>query len=181
MLCDICKKKKANVHLTEIINDEVTELHLCDECAKSKGTQMQQHFSIADLLSGLVDFPSDRTARKQHVKLKCGSCGMEYADFKKLGRFGCSKCYGAFKRALYPLLKSIHGSTRHAGKEPQKAAPRISRQQLSRAEERPSADELKGLKARLAEAVKREEFEEAAVLRDRIRAIEKKKEENGAE
>ena len=65
MICDLCKKKKANVHLTEIINDEVTELHLCEDCAKKKSAEMNQSFSIADLLSGLVDFPIEEVAKKE--------------------------------------------------------------------------------------------------------------------
>lgn len=175
MLCDICKNKKANVHLTEIINDEVTELHLCDECAKTKSTEMQQHFSIADLLSGLVDLPVDRSARKQHVRIKCQNCGMNYSDFKKLGRFGCSQCYETFKRALYPLFKSIHGSTRHAGKQPKKAPLKRTRMQQAQVKEKPSLTNIEELKRRLVKVVENEEFEEAAVLRDRIRAAEAKK------
>ncbi|MFH1868501.1 MAG: UvrB/UvrC motif-containing protein [Candidatus Omnitrophota bacterium] len=174
MLCDICKNKKANVHLTEIINDEVTELHLCDKCAKAKGTEMQQHFSIADLLSGLVDLPSDNLERKQHVRVKCESCGMNYSDFKKLGRFGCSKCYEAFKRALYPLFKSIHSSTRHTGKHPRKLVLKGAKPEQAQVEKRLPKDDIEEFKIHLAKAIKNEEFEEAAALRDRIRALENK-------
>lgn len=174
MLCDICKKQKATVHLTEIINDEVTELHLCEDCAKTKGTQMQQHFSIADLLSGLVDFPIEAAQKKEHIKLKCPSCGMSYPDFKKLGRFGCAQCYEAFKRTLYPLLKRIHGSTRHIGKSPKKLPAEKARLVEARPKPKPQISELQELKARLVKAIEREEFEEAAVLRDKIRTLEKK-------
>ena len=184
MFCDICKKKKASVHLTEIINDEVTELHLCEDCAKAKGTEMQQHFSIADLLSGMVDLPFEEAAKKEHIKVKCASCGMSYSDFKRIGRFGCPGCYETFKRALYPLLKRIHGTTRHIGKEPKSAPPAKMKPAWPKLkpkleqEPEPQAeipvDRITELKARLQRAIEKEEFEQAAVLRDKIRILEKK-------
>ena len=70
MLCDMCKKKEATVHFTEIINEEVTELHMCEECAKTKGQDMQQHFGISDFLSGLVDMPAQASDKKEHIKIQ---------------------------------------------------------------------------------------------------------------
>ena len=174
MLCDICKKQKASVHLTEIINDEVTELHLCEECAKTKGTEMQQHFSIADLLSEMVDFPIEAAQKKERIKLKCPSCGMSYTDFKKMGRFGCAQCYEAFKRALYPLLKRIHGTDRHIGNQPRKLPGKKPKMAAAVPKPKSEARLLEELRARLAKAIASEEFEEAAVLRDKIRALENK-------
>ena len=40
MKCDICKEREATVHLTEVINDRVTKLHLCEECAREKGVDV---------------------------------------------------------------------------------------------------------------------------------------------
>jgi len=185
MHCNICKKQKATVHLTEIINDEVTELHLCEECAKAKDNEMQQHFSIVDLLSGLVDFPADGALKKENITLKCQTCGMKYSDFKKMGRFGCSDCYEVFKRALYPLLKKIHGTSVHIGKKPNKmpapkkasASTKSTKKDTSSKKEpkKKKTDELQELKNLLQIAIDREEFEDAAILRDKIKALEKKK------
>ncbi|MFH1645753.1 MAG: UvrB/UvrC motif-containing protein [Candidatus Omnitrophota bacterium] len=179
MLCDICQKNEASVHLTEVINGEVTEMHLCDDCARGKGAEMQQHFGIADLLSGLVDFPLPApSVKKESIKLKCPNCGMTYSDFKGLGKFGCARCYDTFKRALYPLFKRIHGTARHTGKEPVKlvAAPITAKENLKKAvsEKESLIIELDMLKSRIAKAIEKEDFEGAAVLRDKIRAIEKK-------
>jgi protein arginine kinase activator len=161
MLCDICHKKEATVHLTEIIDDQVTELHLCEECARKKGAQMEQHFELADLLAGLADFGSKLTS-KEEAAMKCPNCGMSFADFKKTGRLGCSECYTAFKKNLLPLLKRIHGSTQHVGKSPVKAPKQVKKM-----------SELQELKTKLEQAVKLEQFEEAAKLRDKIKALEK--------
>jgi protein arginine kinase activator len=172
MLCDICKKNEATVHLTEIVNEEVRELHICEKCARVKGVSIQQHFGIAEFLSGLAEVPADTVSRKSHISIKCPDCGMSYDNFKKIGRFGCAKCYSAFKRALYPLFKKIHGTSCHIGKEPLKSAAVRT--------DKPSAaktvkDKLKDLKAKLLDAIKAEEFERAAVLRDKIKAIEGRK------
>ena len=55
MTCDICGKKKATVHLTEIVDEQMSEMHLCEECARQKSSQMEQQFGLADLLAGLSD------------------------------------------------------------------------------------------------------------------------------
>ncbi len=185
MRCDICKKREATVHLTEVINEEVSELHICEECAKEKGAQMQQHFGIADLLSGLVDLPHDMIPKKKRINIKCPSCGMGYDNFKKMGRFGCADCYEAFKRALYPLFKKIHGISYRADKESknrESEKPDISKPVTTKGLPSPDTgrDNLRGLKARLAKAIELEEFEEAAILRDKIRAFEARDEGKGS-
>jgi len=176
MICDVCKKTAASVHFTEIINDEVTELHLCEECAKTKGAEMQQHFSIADLLSGLVDSPFEATKTKEHIKLTCPNCEMSYSDFKRLGKFGCAQCYEAFKRALYPLFRKIHGTARHVGKQPVKSPVGKARPIAPgrKVQIKPREETIEDLKSQLEKAIKVEEFEEAAVLRDKIRSLEQK-------
>lgn len=176
MTCDLCGKEQATVHLTEIIDNKVTELHLCEGCAREKGAQMEQHFGLADLLSGLADFgkPSEAGGRTTVGKaLTCTSCGMSYSDFRKIGRFGCSHCYEVFREQVTPLLKRIHGTPYHTGKQP--GVP-------SGAPERPATkpaarpkSELRQLKERLQRAIQHEEFEEAARLRDKIRELERKK------
>ena len=176
MKCEICKKNEATVHLTEIINDQTTELHICQECAKAKGAQMQQNFGIADFLSGLVDLPSGVNKNKERISLKCESCGMTYANFKKLGRFGCENCYESFKRVLGPLLKKIHGTTRHAGKEPKEITSPSKGHGKKFVKAKTEIEKLNELKRRLDRAIKQEEFEEAAILRDKIRAMENKNE-----
>lgn len=174
MLCDICAKAQATVHLTEIIDEKMTELHLCEECAQKKGAQMESHFGLADLLAGLADLGGQFTTTKKETKIKCPRCGLTYEDFKKVGRLGCGECYTAFKEALLPLLKRIHGSTQHYGKSPKKLmkSPKIPKPPKAAKEKK---DGLQELKDRLQQAIQKEEFEEAAKLRDMIKEMEQKK------
>ena len=170
MLCDECGKNKATVHLTEIVNEQITKLNLCETCAKEKGSEMEQHFGIADLLAGLSDAETASTPAETaaSTKLKCSRCGMAYEDFKKLGRLGCHACYVSFKPRLAPLLKRIHGANHHMGKSPN---PEHLQEVKVVSKVR---EELEVVKAALEKAVKAEEFEEAAALRDKIKFLEKK-------
>lgn len=177
MLCDICSKNQATVHLTEIVDEQMTELHLCEECARQKSIQMEQQFGLSDLLGGLVDF-GKQIGGKEPSKIKCPSCNLTYGDFKKIGRLGCSNCYSAFIRYLTPLLKRIHGSSLHAGKSPQGAAVVVKSARKS--EPKKLEPTLEVLKNKLQEAIRLENFEEAAVLRDKIKAIEEKKVPSGS-
>lgn len=172
MVCDICGKKEATVHLTEIVDDEMSELHLCEECAREKSAQMEQHFGLSDLLAGLADFGSSLETTATGTK-KCPNCNLSYADFKKIGRLGCSECYNVFREFLTPLLKRIHGSTQHLGKAPVGKAP-VSKPSLKTTKVFRAKSELDQLKLKLQKAIQLEEFEEAAKIRDKIRELERK-------
>lgn len=163
MQCDICAKKKATVHLTEIIDEQMSEMHLCEECAREKSVQMEQQFGLADLLAGLGDFGKNiKDAEK--VNLKCPNCNLTYEDFRKFGRLGCSDCYEAFRTNLSNLLKKIHGSGQHLGKSPVKV-PMVEKKKI---------ENLHDLKNQLQDAIQNEDFELAAQLRDKIRILENK-------
>src|SRR6185436_4103440 len=124
MTCDICGKKKATVHLTEIVDEQMSEMHLCEECARNKSAQMEQQFGLGDLLAGLSDTAKSPTAKTEEKNaLVCSSCGLNYEDFRKFGRLGCGECYTSFKEQLSGLLRKIHGSNRHLGKAPASFTP----------------------------------------------------------
>lgn len=163
MLCDACGANQATVHLTEIIDEQMTELHLCEECAKNKSMDMEQQFGLADLLAGLSDMGKPHVEGKEAVKIKCPNCGISYEDFRKIGRLGCSECYNSFRKYLVPLLKRIHGSNKHYGKMPLVLARPVK-----------ARSQLEELKEKLERAIQTEEFEEAARLRDEIKELEKK-------
>jgi len=166
MLCDICGKNPATVHLTEIIDEQMSELHLCEECARQKSIQMEQQFGLSDLLAGLAGFEKS-TQEKEAVTLKCPNCALTYADFKKIGRLGCGQCYSSFKKYLGPLLKKIHGSSLHFGKSPVQMAKVLEKKM-----------DVSSLRYKLQKAIEMEAFEEAAKIRDQIKELEKKQAKN---
>ena len=168
MLCQICGKIAATVHLTEIANNKINEMHLCEECAHKKGLGGSP-FEISDLLSGLAE--TGEGLAEERAEVKCSSCGLTYDDFKKIGRLGCAVCYEAFKSQLTPLLKKIHGANIHIGKSPVKTQGK----RKSKSKSKKSPPLTSTLKGKLAAAIAAEAFEEAAQLRDQIRELEKNK------
>lgn len=171
MICDLCSKNDATVHLSEVINDQTRELHLCEACAREKGAEAAGLFAasgeqllgggLAELLGGLADL-TKLSGGATAAQLVCPQCGLTYEGFRKTGRLGCGKCYETFHRVLLPLLKRIHGSTQYTGRVP--PAQKVKEADLK--------EELSRLKEQLKAAVAAESFEEAARLRDRIRAME---------
>jgi protein arginine kinase activator len=173
MVCDICGKNPATVHLTEIVDDQMSELHLCEECARKKSSQMEQQFGLSDLLAGLAEFEKPNAETKELVSVKCPNCGLTYKDFKKIGRLGCGDCYTTFKKFLVPLLKRIHGSNFHSGKCPVKvSAPAL------KPRKKPDIQELR---CRLQKAIEEEAYEEAARIRDQIKELQEKPNTEGRE
>jgi protein arginine kinase activator len=159
MLCNVCKKNEAKVHLTKIVGDKMQKVDLCEDCSKEKG--VDDPTSYSDLLLGLSTPPADAEPEPAaEPGVKCPECGYSQADFKKAGRFGCSECYAAFGDGLVTMLKTMHKGTRHTGKVP-------AALQQSRAE----AQKLKQLQKRLEKAITEENFEEAAQLRDEIKRL----------
>jgi len=168
MLCDICGKNLATVHLTEIIDEQMNELHLCEECAAHKSEQMETQFGLSDLLAGMAEFGKPNNKETEPAEdVKCASCGLSYADFKRIGRLGCPDCYNTFRKYLVPLLKRIHGLSQHFGKSPLKITKGTKKKIDSQ-----------DLRNKLQKAVEAEAFEEAARIRDQIKELEKKQAQN---
>lgn len=163
MLCEECGKNNATVHMTKIINNKVTELHLCEDCSKKhKKFGFDAPFSIQNLLTGLLDNIQDENMKVEHIKsITCDSCGLPYGKFRQTGKFGCSNCYRSFHDKLTPLFKKIHGHDTHAGKVPKRAGGTIR-----------TRKEIDKLKEELDRAVKNEEYEKAAEIRDKIKNLQ---------
>jgi protein arginine kinase activator len=159
MLCDICKKNVATVHLTQMVEGKTKKVDLCEACSKEKGVDDPTGFSLADLLLGL-GAAQEIAAASTGGELRCPSCNFTQADFKKAGRLGCAECYTTFAEGLEGLLKTMHKGTRHVGKVPH--AMKKS-QDLS--------ERLKSLQKKLEKAVADEDFETAVQLRDEINQV----------
>lgn len=162
--CDLCSKP-ATVHLTQIVNNKVHKVDLCEECAQAKGVTDPSGFSLADLLLKASVSPEAATP----AGLACEQCGYTQADFKKHGRFGCPQCYETFKGMVEPMLESMHKGTRHVGKVPQRA---LDRQSLH--------ERLSRLEVDLRDAIQSERYEEAARFRDEIHQVKQAFEQKSA-
>ncbi|HCM42051.1 MAG TPA: hypothetical protein DIS66_01880 [Candidatus Omnitrophica bacterium] len=168
MLC-ACGKKEATIHLTEIVNGQVTEIHLCDLCSKDHGADFKQF--LAPLQAGLPDLAgmfSKAMGLAPGQDMKCEACGMTMRDFEKAGRLGCAGCYDTFAPYLLPLIKRIHRHDQHLGKTVQ-----VTPVGSSPVAVKTKASGLTVLKKKLNECIKQEAYEDAAKLRDEIQKYQK--------
>jgi len=153
-ICDICKKNGATVHLKGILNDKTVEIDMCENCSDEKGVELDPGLALLDFINSLPE--SGRSiAHAAQSSSACKNCGMTLREIKQDGCFGCEKCYTNFSSIVGSLLEHIHGCQRHSGKNPG---------------QKRQAD-APDLKARLEKAVRKEEYELAASLRDELRKI----------
>jgi protein arginine kinase activator len=165
MSCDQCREREAVIQLTQIVNDQVTTLHLCEKCAAEKGVDSPGAHAKTPLgtLIGAAMGKSAEQAPAPRSSDVCTRCGGTFQDFRETGRLGCPDCYRSFETPLRDLLRRLHGSTHHLGERYAERAPAavvVDHEQ--------AAD----LREQLRLAVETENFELAAELRDRLRVLE---------
>ncbi len=161
MLCDNCQERDAVVHVTRVVDNAVTQLHLCEKCAAAKGVEttlsVPQH-PLGEILQAV----QQQAEASSEDAPSCSFCGATTRDFRATGRLGCPHCYDAMERSLRELLRRLHGSSRHVGKRYDPPATHLLEK----------VDTVHDLRDRLRRAVDAEQFELAAELRDRIRVLE---------
>lgn len=167
MYCEDCKKKPATVYLTQVFNGQKMESHLCEECASQKSGFMfdpANKFSIPNLLGSM--FGSNYSVQGMPaiaLHSTCPNCGMRFMDIKKVGKLGCSECYQAYNQELVAPLRRLHGSSQHLGKIPVRGGEKVLLRK-----------QIEVLKNQLQEAVRDEEYEKAAEIRDTVKEMESK-------
>jgi len=167
--CTSCKKSIATIHILDLQEGSVMEQkHLCAACADQSGLVQPKappvkldSSEMLDLIGGTKE-DADPAAGGGAA---CPACGLSAGEFQVRGRMGCSHCYEVFRNALIPVLERVHDSTCHRGRVPGHGANPPA----------PSS-ELSNLRQKLARAVEEENYEEAASLRDQIRAAEEPEE-----
>ncbi len=153
MLCEECGIRDAQVMVTTVVNGQQNRMHLCRECVK----KYQKGGDISSLLAAI--FTNMAKAKEGENKF-CPRCGMSLAEFRKGGLLGCEECYEAFRDELRPVLTRIQGRSQHPGRR-----PTAEIQQENRMAEAAS------LRREMEKAVLEERYEDAAKLRDAIRAL----------
>jgi len=157
--CDLCHDNPAGVKVHQMDKDgKVTELMVCAECARQRGlaevrpTKTAPVEVMAELKAGL---------QEKDAALTCTRCGTTLADFKRQGRLGCDYCYIAFRDELLPLIRRLHGATQHVGRSVGTGR--------KNAHVRLTTDRIRDA---LSAAIRDEDYEKAAALRDELRRAE---------
>ena len=151
MKCELCKKHKAEVAVKQTVDGEERELFVCPSCAqRAAGTLVT---SLVEMLLGAaIDLQLP-----ERDPLVCPGCGLSRPEFRKRARVGCARCYETFARELAPMLRDMHSGDHHVGKVP--VRERVSRTRVE-------------LENALKLAIRTQRYEDAAVLRDRIRNLQ---------
>lgn len=158
MMCENCGKNPATTHLKTVVNGVVHENHLCSYCAANSGYTNIGGFSLTNMLASMF---GESVNNGKPISKRCECCGVSFSDIAQSGRVGCSECYTTFKNELLPSLNRLHGKTVHIGNVPE-----------DEKKEQTTTEKIQSLKLKLNDAIKAEEFEKAAKLRDEIHALE---------
>ncbi len=143
--------EKATVFVTVVKGSKVTTKAMTAEVAKQKGFFSHEAYDLLED-SGAVPTPAQRR--------RCPNCGCSQGEFERRGRFGCPECYTTFADMLSDVLKRLHRDSHHVGKVPASAiTPDYLRSQMAHTE------------AEMDAAIARENYEEAAALRDKITTL----------
>ena len=159
--CRQCANQ-ATLHITEVTEGRASEIHLCEKCARDYLEDSETHDSdsvAADLAAKLEELHS--TSDQSLDSLTCSGCGITMSEFREVGRLGCPFCYDEFRSELKPLLENIHEELMHTGKRPSRST--ASRNDQSR---------VLQLRNQQREAIRQEDYESAALLRDQITELE---------
>ncbi len=167
--CEACKKKPATVHITEVVEhpaapDEAYKIEhkdICESCAASLNLAHSPPVtkSVIEIWKLLEQ---SAKSRRQQSDVACPDCGMTLREFRSRGRLGCPRDYEVFHAHLDPLLQRIHNAERHVGRLPGLDASQIERMQ-----------QIHDLRERLETAIRDEEYEDAARLRDELQQLER--------
>ena len=160
--CEKCGERPAEITLTDVSGGEVHEIHVCRTCARAMGASIEGEssgFNVSKFIADIEDSSKEEQG-EENEDVVCPVCGMLYSEFKNTGKLGCPSCYSSFAAELDPLIRRLHGSLTHGGRGPGESGTRKALQR-----------ELGSLRTQLADAVAKEDYEQAAQIRDDIKAL----------
>lgn len=168
MKCSRCNNHEANTHITRIINGKKEEMHLCEECAREMRVNEEfdfEPFSFNNFFGNLLGAGVSALNSLAGIE-RCTSCGSSFNDIVKSGKVGCADCYSKFEDRLSPNIEKIHGKAKHIGKLVTYTVDDDTKQ-----DSEPKLSPIDELKAELKNAIKDQRFEDAAVIRDKIKSM----------
>ncbi len=155
MKCQKCNKAEATAFIKQNINGVVSEMHLCSDCAAALGYQGFHNFVNPFEIFSSVFSPERKSVS---AAKRCSECGISFAEIVKSGRAGCAHCYTDFYEELSPTIRKIHGNSKH-----------LSNYTAAKTDQVNAEPTIEELKKELERAVELQNYEQAAVLRDKIK------------
>lgn len=162
--CGECRKP-IKVIYTEIVGNSMSSISMCADCPelqrRLQGTSYLTH-------AGVLGEPG--------ASLACGNCGTTLASVRMGTPVGCNVCYEVFGDIL---ISEIQAAKRTPIKTPagKKSTPLHIGRAPGETQEMSPSMRLLALNEALSETLKREDYEQAALLRDQIKALTEKHEQ----
>jgi protein arginine kinase activator len=173
MLCPSCNKNIATVHVYEVEDfvgpgdsrNKMAIHHLCEVCAQGSGLAtgmpggLMQSMAGTQLWNLIKGSPIKMqvTHKGGPPSLTCEECGMTLVELQRKGRVGCERDYELFAQYLGEVLARMHGADKHVGRLPGVDEAEASNQ-----------EHLSDLQRALELAIRKEDYEAAADLRDEL-------------
>lgn len=155
--CQVCHNERATVHITDIVNGDRREIHICQTCAQSKGIIYKFQLTVQEALQGLLS-PKQAKLQREMQARKCPGCGLSFQELQAKVRLGCSQCLDTFQEWIAQFVERVHGASQHTGKTPPNLDHRRQRE-----------NRLLKLRREMEEAIRKEDYERAAQIRDQLR------------
>lgn len=168
MLCEHCHENEAKISYTMVEGNDTKQMHVCPSCfqeflAEQFPSSQIPPLDIQPMIQELLSLFHGKDAEEEEGRT-CPVCGRSLKEFRKTGMFGCDNCYNTFAEELNALLPRMQGADHHVG-----AMPEAFRRN------REASEKEQALKDRLDAAVADERYEDAALLRDEIKALKEER------
>lgn len=156
--CSECRKPIA-VHYTEIVGPSCSHIAMCAECPQLQrklngSTHEELLASTGTGVGGLV----------------CGECGTTLDGFRITHQVGCSHCYEVFGDLIVDEMLKLNKISSSITKRKKSVPLHVGRSPGETHEISPSL-RLIALNEALEDTLQREDYEQAAWLRDQIKAL----------
>ena len=158
--CSECKKPLYVCYI-EIIGDKMTRTVMCADCP-----HLEKRLYGSVRKEGISEDKGD-------ASLACGNCGTTLEALRTGNPLGCAVCYEVFADALVETLLKENRISRHLTNNKKTQALHIGRIPGEVSEISPTL-RLIALNEALDETLIREDYEQAAFLRDQIQALKEK-------
>jgi protein arginine kinase activator len=149
------------IHITDVGPNYTLEkaFDLCVICASQSLHKNPQPPQLSEVVKEFLNFFSFLIKGtvsepvKPIAKPPCPSCGYTIMDIIQTSKLGCVICYQHFKEEITPVLHQFHKNIKHTGKVPKTTL------------------NLHELEGKLQNAIKTEDYEKAAQIRDEIKKL----------
>lgn len=155
MICEVCREKNADIVFKTVTGNQVATKAMCMSCAHNMQQDMMKMFmSLGFKQEQVVQEEIMAEPELSMPRFLCTNCGRPFNELDEHTMAGCAVCYEAMRAEMGKMLKT---------EDAQPDAADVVDEELVEAT---SAEIEQDMRLKLMEAVIREDFEEAARLRD---------------